>query len=321
MNFVLEKDAKNKFDLIIVNMEVWSVIRALAKSIIYSKVCVVFHGMPFLGYLHNPTWNFNLDVKNKIKVETEKFKSEFNKKYHPECEKILSKINCIASNKTCSYFLKKYFKDLKIWTMDKYPRLSLYKQFSRKDFNFAYMARIESGKGMEFLPKIFEHISKNTDRKIKVAILGKIDDEASKLYLDKLKNNSIKNIGIKYFGHADTKLKKKILSKTKVFIYPSVYDNNPTVVYEAVSFGLPIVMWNTLFSKINFGKLDFVKLIQFKKANKFAKICLDLTENSKVYNKAIMKFLTNRLYSAKEIASIDAKIFNQIYNSINENCK
>ncbi len=310
--YVEEYDRLQNFDLIVLNMEVWSLIRRFALSKLQSKFCVVFHGVPFIGYLNEPTWNFNKDALSVIKNTKEKYKKFFNKNYYLECEEFMSKINCIASSKTSSHYLKKYFGKVKIWNINKYPRPRLHLRWGKKDFDLAYMARIEHGKGLEYIRGIVESVYLKSNREIRVAIMGKTDDTISKVILDSLLQDQSENISFEYFGHADDNIKQKVLSNSKVFIYPSVYDNNPTVIYEAISFGLPIVMWNTAFSRLNFDRLSFVKLTKFKDIEKFAQNCIDLMEYKGTHNKEVKHFFDTKLFASMDIADFDLKLFNKI---------
>lgn len=259
-----------KPDLVILQMEIWDLMRELGKSLNGKTVfATVVHAMPFLVAPISPTGDFEKDVVSYANSGIERYRKDYLLKHYKEVKKVFKDVHIIANNKTVAYYFNTYFKNLPISVL---PPSSVVKSnpnliSSEIRYDFVYMARIEKGKGLEYLADILKEISLISKRKVKIAVLGRTDDSFSKLVLERLttvKNNFFE---VNYMGWADSSVKESILPHCGVFLYPSFYDNYPTVVNEALSFGLPVVTWNVPFSELNYSNTNSVKrakLLNFK---------------------------------------------------------
>jgi len=100
---------------------------------------------------------------------------------------------------------------------------------------FLYIGQIEEHKGALFLIKVFNKFSKQNN-KIKLLIAG----DGSKL--SKAKKISINNKNIEFLGKINSQEVEDVMKQADYLIVPSLcYENSPTVIYEAISVGLPVI--------------------------------------------------------------------------------
>jgi glycosyltransferase involved in cell wall biosynthesis len=310
-------------DIVILQIEIWDLMRELGK-ILQEKVkfVTILHAMPFVGAPINPSGDFKNDAINYAYSGIEKYRSEYILKHYNEASEVFNRINIIANNKTVAYYLDKYFQDINFKLFNS-PIIIKKNSLSKKDndliYDFAYMARMESGKGIEYLPKILKRISMIMGRKITVAILGKADDITSAKILKRLITDSKKSkyFNIKYFGWADKKIKTSVLSKTGVFLYPSIYDTHAVVLCEALSFGLPVITWDILFIRINYSLAKAVISAPLLNFQKFAELAVKTLKKRKSLTYEALNFF-NSFDSAKKAAELDSRIYQDIINGRNE---
>lgn len=98
-------------------------------------------------------------------------------------------------------------------------------------FGFISKQVLDPRKGFERLVKFLESIS-NYNINVKIIVYGDIE-ERNKIFSE--------NISIIYNGPYEKSKISKAYNSFDVLLCPSVYDNSPNVVTEALSFGLPVV--------------------------------------------------------------------------------
>lgn len=306
-------------DIVVLTMEVWDLMREISK-VLNGKIAfaTIIHAMPFLGSPIDPSDNFKSDVRQYIQSNLEKYKQDYILQHYEELDDVFKNTSIIANNKTVAFYLKKYFKDLHFWKME-----TVFTAKTNNDviiaknpsYDFVYMARMESGKGIEYLSEILKRISLILNRKVSIAILGKTDDVSSKIALDKIlaESDKSKYFIVKYFGWADTNLKKEILTDGGVFLYPSHYDNYPTVLNEALAFGLPSVVWDVPFTQLNYSNTKAVERVPLFNFQKFAKKAVTLLNNKDETQRHTAKFV-NTFISPATAAQLDADMFKEISN-------
>lgn len=304
--------------IVILMTEVWDLMRELSKSL-RGKVrfITVVHAMPFLAAPLQPSGNFESDVIAYCQSDIEKYKKDYIVEHYKEVYTVFNDVLIIANNKTVEFYLKTYFPDLKISVLPQtlivqtQPNIITRESFA---YDFVYMARMESGKGIEYLSDILNKISLILQRKINIAILGRTDDSLTKKSLEKLLEDSKKTnfIEVTYFGWADKNMKKDILTKSSVFLYPSHYDNFPTVLNEALSFGLPVITWDVPFYKLNYKDTPAVRPVPLFDFQSFAEEAVKANINRKQLSEKAIDFV-NSFGSPEEIALLDTQIFTRVH--------
>ena len=312
---------KDEPDLVVLQMEVWDLMRELGKSLKKkTKFVTIVHAMPFLVSPINPSGKFEHDVIEYINTNIDQYKKDYIIKHYKEVYSVFKDVCIIANNKTVAFYFKTYFKDLKIYKLDQFITANLNKDaniiFDKIKYDFVYMARMEKGKGIEYLPEILKRISLILSKPIKVAVLGRADDVFSKKALHNILQDSKKNkyFDIDYFGWANEICKKKLLPKSGVFLYPSHYDNYPTVLGEALTFGLPCVVWDVPFYRINYSDTEAVQSAPILDFEKFASMAVKMLLNKNYLKEHALNFV-NSFYTISQITELDLAVFKNILSS------
>ncbi len=303
--------------LVVLQMEVWDLMRELGRKL-KGRVgfATVVHAMPFLIAPVNPSGDFNQDVIKYVNSGIEDYRRKYILSHYKEAREVFNNVHIVANNKTVAAYFNIYFKDLSILTLPDssvIERKQNLKINGKLKYDFAYMARMEKGKGVEYLANILKKISLILSRRVKIAILGRADDNTSKLYLEKLveESDASRYFEVDYVGWADNLTKQSILPYCGVFLYPSHLDNYPTVVNEALSFGLPVITWDVPFSKLNYSNTDSVKRISFLNFQKFADAAVKSFNNREELSIKALDFI-NSFDSLSEIAKQDTRLFEQL---------
>jgi|GEM_PF-4056138 len=252
-----------KPDLVVLTLEYWDLLKKLSITL-ENKVpfATIFHAMPFVVSPINPSKDFEKDAVNHSQSQIDEFKKSYILEHYKEARDVFENIQIIASNRTVEFYIKNYFKDSHVWLQQPMilKKESVGKRCLNMKYDFVYMARMESGKGVEYLEDILENISLLINRPIKVAVIGRTDDSFSQQALDKLiqrfKLNKL--VSLEYIKWIKEDEKRDFFLKSSVFIYPSILDNFPTVVNEALSYGLPVIVWDVPFSHINYSDINAV---------------------------------------------------------------
>ena len=106
-----------------------------------------------------------------------------------------------------------------------------------ESFRFFYVGQIEAHKGVLFLIKVFKILREELeDESCELIIAG----DGSKLkQAQKLAGD---DGGVKFLGRVDNKDLLIMMQKYNALIAPSLcYENSPTVIYEALAAGLPVI--------------------------------------------------------------------------------
>lgn len=283
LNYLIEQiDERINFcnpDIVILCMEIWDLVLELHRKLL-GKVafCAICHAMPFLGSPLNPTKYFESDVRKFINEQMSEYRKDYISKHYKEFAKIINSGLLIANNATVTYYFENYFPKSLFWRQVPHVTVNFHQtpDVLQIEYDFCYMARIEKGKGLEYLRDLFTEISSKLGRKINVAIMGRAEDEYSKQNLKHLIKDINEFYSIHFFGWADDKTKSDVLSKSGCFIYPSIYDNFPTVVNEALSHGLPVALWDTIFYKVNYSGVESISAAAIFDIEHLASIAVNL---------------------------------------------
>ena len=322
------KDIANRIeiikpDIVILQMEIWDLMRGLG-NLLYGKVkfVTVIHAMPFLGTPIYPSGDFEKDVIDYASSGIEKYRRDYILAHYKEINNVFERVSIIANNKTVAYYLSIYCKNIKFYMFDIPVIIKKHKR-NLNDINsvydFAYMARMEKGKGVEYLAEILKRISLILKRTITIALLGRSDDSMSSKAIDGLLMESKKNKYFKviYFGWASKTIKELVLSNTSVFLYPSHYDTHAVVLCEALSFGLPCVVWDVPFTNINYNSTKAVVRVKYLDFQQFAESAVKVFENKEVLMRDAINFIDSFESPAKLVES-DSIIYKDIINYHND---
>ena len=161
----------------------------------------------------------------------------------------------MANNGTVYDYVKNYFPDTEISLLPKMFTGTIHSGFTGKlpkKYDITFLARIERGKGIEYLEQVLLELHSISNKKYQLAIAGVPEDGYSKDVIRKLMMHSdpCTLCSIEYLGWVDEASKKDLLSNTKLFFYPSTYDNYPTTLNEAIGFGIKCIIWDAPYSQL-----------------------------------------------------------------------
>lgn len=313
---VYNLNSKYNFDLVVLQMEVWDLMRELGRRLDkVIPIATVIHAMPFLSSPLDVSNNFEKDVIKYANSGISNYRKDYILNHYKEIEGVFKTIALIPSNPTVSFYFNNYFNNQKTFPFKSSTipsRLKVKTVTENSEYDFVYMARMESGKGIEYLLEIFNNIIKILKRPIRVAIMGRADDSISKKALSDLFDESELNeyLSIDNFGWADENIKKDVLTKSGVFLYPSILDTFSIVLCEALEYGLPCVAWEVPFIKLNYDT-KAVKQVRLLNIQEFAESTVYVLNNRLKLSREALNFVKG-LNSPKEIASLDTQTFREI---------
>lgn len=307
-------------DIVILQMEAWDLMHGL-QATLKDKIpfATIIHAMPFIVSPLHPTGDFDKDVIAYANSGIEEYRKKYILDHYAEAHSLFKEISLVANNKTVEHYLKTYFKDLNLYKLTPSLVSKLHDPKDKADrpfaYDFAYMARMEKGKGLEHIRSILLRASELLGRKTTLLIMGKADDSWSRQALDDLNKDPLngKAFEITYSGWAEEEDKQK-LSDCGVFIYPSVYDNYPTVVNEALAFGLPVIMWNVPFFDINYSSCKAIKGIKPLDTDAFAEAAIACMSDRKALGAEALSFAQS-FDDPEKVAKSDMKVFASIIAS------
>ncbi len=263
-------------DLVVLHMEIWDLMRELGKRLENRlPFATVLHALPFLGAPQNIGKSFSSDVQAYLETDLQAYRKSYIRRHVNEASEVFRRIRLLANNKTVASSFRAYFPDIPI-TLQSRALASIKRTKApvreRPRYDFVYMARMEPGKGVEYFESLLPRIVKQMGRPITFAVLGKIEDTRTEQVLERLIQSSGFERGytVEFLGWADDLLKTQVLRNAGIFLYPSRYDNYPTVLNEALSFGLACITWELPFSQLNYAETNAVVRVPFLEMDAFA---------------------------------------------------
>ena len=301
-------------DIVILCIEIWDLIVGLQKELA-GKIafCAVCHAVPFLGSPLHPTKSFESEVKKVLSERVAEYRRNYIFEHYKEFPEVINSNILIANNATVSYYFKNYFPKSTFWEQRPHVTIDSHQDYMilKSEYDFCYMARMEKGKGLEYLDQILIEISTRLGRKIKVAIMGRADDKYSKCKLRHLIQAANEFYSVTFFGWTDDKTKAYVLRKSGCFIYPSIYDNFPTVVNEALAYGLPVVLWDTIFYRANYRDVKSISATPLFNIKTFASMAVDLLKRRAKLGHYSLEYVKNN-GDSDLVAKDDLKLFENI---------
>ncbi|AOL17560.1 LPS biosynthesis protein [Sulfolobus sp. A20] len=193
------------------------------------------------------------------------------------------------------------------------PELLKYRNRGKEEY-IIFWSRLNQDKGLPELPDILKMMS----RKVKLIIAGKFFDR----YNERVFWNKVKKYGleVEYLGFLPRDRLNEVVSKAKLFIYPSHVDGFSLVVLEALALGTPVIAYDIPAIRSVYGRLKAVKIVkEFDKARiaEEASKILSLREKEiedLMNDEELMRFLN--LYSSWDnVASAVKKIIEKYSSS------
>lgn len=300
-------------DIVVMQMEVWDLLRALPGRLPCHFATVV-HAMPFLGSPVAPS-SFTSDVQALCSSDVADYRRHYIQAHAYEAESVLRSTNVVANNRTVATLLHHYFPDCAHWAMSPsavVETLPPRPAGLRHEFDFAYMARMERGKGIEYLADVLARTSTILGRPLRVAVLGRAEDLASRVALeDLMKGGPPDGFRVCFFGWCDRTTKRSVLAQSAAFLYPSWLDNYPTVLNEALAAGLPAVTWDVPYFRLNYSATESVMAASLGDCDAFAGLAATIFTHHERLSRRAQQFI-EALPNAAETAASDMALFRSV---------
>jgi len=251
-------------------------------SVIYSYFLSLLSGKPLIIFVHQVTEELKGDS-----IYYNLLKSAFNKSLG-----IITLDNEEVVNE-----LKTLFPHKRIVTSTNGINAKDYYTLDEKICDCLFIGNYSERKGVKYLKKICERLE------YKLCIMGNGWNEKN------FPKNSV------YYGFVSEKEKREILAKSKIFVFPSLYEGIPVAVLEALASYLPVVTWDLPWSKrFNEG----IVKVKFDDMEEFAKTVKELLSNEE---KRKLLGIKARMFAEKmsweNTANMEKKAIRDIFNSRN----
>ncbi len=187
---------------------------------------------------------------------------------------------------------------------------------SNDTFTFLFVGQLIKRKGVKWLIKALKIVEKD-NKNIKLIIVG--DGEQSNYY-KKLVNDLNLNHHVEFKGRIDSKYELAYIYKNSdAFVLPSLSEGLPTVILEAIYFGLPVISTDTGGIKEHFDKC--VLVVPPKDSIKLAEAMIDIAKSdniklAKEKSKNFKKVIENK-YSWNAVAKEYEKIYEKLLEDNN----
>jgi len=127
-----------------------------------------------------------------------------------------------------------------------------------KIYDACFVGFHDERKGIFNLLEVWKRVTA-VNPSAKLVTVGGIDDRMKKRWFNAIKSNKLDG-NIIYLGKVTDREKFKILSASKVFIFPSKHELHPLTVGEALASGLPVVAYDIPALRENYGGCEGVLL-------------------------------------------------------------
>lgn len=292
---VVEVCDENKIDLVVLTWEIWDLAVAFYNALKDTNIgfLTVLHSIPFAGMPEKSTL-FELDAyrrvfnENQWKIKDYLLKNIFSARYY------MKKISFLTMTPTVENRLNTYFKNVNLYCA--YPGYSVC-DYSTDLFNneyqydLAFMARFEKGKGIYDLIKIVDQLKKKISN-IKLLMIGSFTfSEEKKKYMELLKKHGLISNFV-FVGWNDGENKFKYLQSAKLFIYPSFSGDTFSISFlEALSIGKKIVCYNVPYVEYNYCYLDDVYSVKPHDIFAFSSVCFNLLKSNSFNSESNKEFV------------------------------
>lgn len=160
-------------------------------------------------------------------------------------------INCI---KRCSAIIaqnSKYETQIKeinpkarffAWNFPLDPDLFSVNYTGEPEYDIVFFGRISKSKGIEDIVKAMQMLQE-ADSSISLRIIGSCSDEYKAILMKYIDSNNLMN-NVDFIGMIESRSELfTMVSKARLSVLPTYYDNNPKTVLESMALGVPVVVY------------------------------------------------------------------------------
>ena len=181
-----------------------------------------------------------------------------------------------------------------------------------KDKNILFVGALEKRKGIDYLIEAFNKVSKK-HKDYRLLLIG----SGEKIYIENLKTQ-LRNFGIidkvDFLGHKNSKEIKFYHDCSKIFVFPTLIDNSPNSVAEAMVSGLPVIASRVggIPSMIQDYKNGI--LVPSRNYKVLAEKIIEIIEDKELRNKIKINAFkkAKRRYNPKKVAESTIKNYKKI---------
>lgn len=157
-------------------------------------------------------------------------------------------------------------KNIRIWPIP-FSNETIHTPDIEKSNNLIYIGTIEPRKGLIYLIQALI-ILKKQNLSLNLDIIGKVKDDS--YYNEILHLINLHNLQVRFLGFIDNDQKNILLSKSKIFVFPSLLEGYGMVLREVMAYGLPIVCFdNSAMPYLVKNNINGI-LVENKNSKKFA---------------------------------------------------
>ncbi|MCY0883598.1 MAG: glycosyltransferase [Acidianus infernus] len=139
------------------------------------------------------------------------------------------------------------------------PELLKYRNRGKEDY-IVFCSRLNQDKGIHEIPDILKRTQVKLPRKLKLVLMGRFFDKYNeKLFWKKVKKYEL---NVEYLGFVPREKLYDVVSRAKLFIYPTHVDGFSLVVLEALALGTPVVAYGIPAIRSVYSGLKAVKIVE-----------------------------------------------------------
>ncbi len=183
----------------------------------------------------------------------------------------------------------------------------------KKDIVILSISRVTWHKGYEYALEAIHRVVKATGKPIKYVIVGAIEDQDYRLKLEKQIRALSLQDSVRFTGFLSNSMKMQALSRSNIFLAPSVHEGFGLVLLEAMASGKPIIASNCEGFQNILENMITGLLVEPANVEEIATAMMRLLFNSGLQE----RLSKNALYSVKKYAWVErVEEYQELYKQV-----
>ena len=204
--------------------------------------------------------------------------------------------------------------DLEKFAPVKYDEFEEKYHVEKKDTVILSISRVTWHKGYEYALEAIHKVGKVIGKPIKYVVVGAIEDQNYHLKLEKQIRTLSLQDSVKFTGFLSNSMKMQALSRSDIFLAPSLHEGFGLVLLEAMASGKPIVASNCEGFQHILENMVTGLLIEPANVEEIANAIMLLLSNSVLQD----RLSKNALYSVRKYAWVErVKEYQELYEQVN----
>jgi glycosyltransferase involved in cell wall biosynthesis len=254
--FVSQIASRERCDLVIMEWELWDLVRALATQLENDDIpfATVLHAVPLLNCPPNPSRSFAIDVVFRLLSEGNSNVRRYIWRRAWTIARVLKRVEVVVPNETVGFYLSRYFPAAR-------QHLSLpgyavdldeiaYVKANPECTEFVFLAKLVAEKGTLELLRILKLIV-GTRPDCRLKLIGAFEDGDAEDEFWSMAGRLGVTDQIVATGWLSEEAKYSALKGAKVFLYPaSMSDSFCIPIVEAIACGCSVICYDVPFSRL-----------------------------------------------------------------------